>query len=64
MRLPVVARVLSVPALAAAWLIARRRPSEGRDEFLRAGGDGDPLTVAQAALRGGGASAWMRHGGG
>jgi hypothetical protein len=62
MRSSVVARLLVVPARAAAWSASRRRAE--RDEFLRAGGDGDALTVAQAALRGGGTSAWMRPGGG
>jgi hypothetical protein len=61
---PLVARALALSAMAVAWLRAGRRAAQGRDEFLRAGGDGDPLTVAQAALRGGGESAWMRHGGG
>jgi hypothetical protein len=60
----VVVRLLAVPALAAAWSTSRRRPGQDRNEFLRAGGDEDALTVAQAALRGGGTSAWMRPGGG
>jgi hypothetical protein len=59
-----VVRVLVVPALAVARLAPRRGAGEARDEFLRAGDDDHLSTVAQAALRGGGTSAWMRPGGG
>ena len=44
-------------------LMVYRRPSRAHDDTLRAG-QGPSLTVAEATLRAGGLTAWMRFGGG
>jgi hypothetical protein len=51
-----------VCSFVAALVVHRRRTSTARNEMLRAGVSED-LDPEEAARRGGGLNAWMRHGG-
>ena len=61
MEIAVVLLVLVLSVVVLAVVAFRRRPKFGRNDLVRSG-DGPEVSPADAALRGGGKSAWMRPG--